>query len=865
MKFKFTKNLDYQLDAMNAVIAIFDTGKNNNKNVSDFYLQSVSSIIPNELEIDSGRFLKNINSIQKANNIELSESIESMDFSIEMETGTGKTYLYLRTIIELNNKYGLKKFIILVPSIAIREGVLKTIEQTQEHFRELYNIGFGSFAYDSDKLNKVSDFVQSNDIQIMIMTIQSFNADTRILRQTPDRFHGERPLDLIAQTNPVVIMDEPQNMESDLAKEAITDLKPLFKLRYSATHKEIHNLVYRLTPVDAYKKGLVKKIAVYGVREDSANDFIFKVRSIETKRGEGPKAKVIIEVKSADGTYSQKEIILNQGDDLFRKSKKNEKYSDLIVQNIDANHNRVELSDGNFYSIDTVSENKEVIFRTQIRETIKSHFDKQKRIGDTIKVLSLFFIDKVDNYIHNDSIIRKIFVEEFTKLQKNYEGFKNIDVNTVHKGYFASRKSKGVIEYKDSTSGSSKEDKEAYDLIMRNKEQLLSFKEPVSFIFSHSALKEGWDNPNIFQICTLRETQSVMKKRQEIGRGMRLPVDINGARIYNPEINILTVIANSSYEEYANGLQQEFDEAGYKNELDIQNAREEKIKVKTTKHLHSEEFKELWKRISKRTRFNLEVLTDSLIKNSVSKINELNIRNITITIEKGEISFDSKNRIDSVREASSVGYKVDKDIFIPNIINRISQETGITKKTIFSIISEIENLDLVFENPEEYIRSFILIVRNELNNLLVNEGLKYIPTGECWEIKMLFSDFEVLPSKSIKSERSAFDHVVFDSTGEKEFAEHLENSSHVKVYTKLPRGFVVETPLGNYIPDWAVVWNTDQGEKLYLVRETKFGYKNLEQELTFDEQSKIKCADKHFKAIKVDFKVVEQKNLQDIL
>ena len=867
MKFKFTKNLDYQLDAIDAAVGIFDTGKNVAKKEGDFVLQNVRAIIGNELEVDENRILRNVQALQDQNKIEPKiEKIESLDFSVEMETGTGKTYVYLRTILELNQKYGLKKFIILVPSVAIREGVLKTIEQTKEHFREIYNTNFGYFAYDSDKLSQVRDYIQSNDIQIMIMTIQSFNADTRVLRDTPDRFNGEKPINLIAETKPVVIMDEPQNMDTDLAKDSISDLKPLFKLRYSATHREVHNLVYKLTPVEAYRRGLVKKISVFGVKEDNAGVFLFKVKEIITKRGENPKAKVLIEVKKADGTYEQKEITLQAGKDLYRESKKNSKYEGLLVQDIDANHERVELSDGKQYELDQEDDNKEIIFRTQVRETIKAHFDKQKEIGENVKVLSLFFVDKVDNYIHGDSLLRNIFNEEFAKLQGNYGRFKNVDVKAVHKGYFASKKVKGEVEYKDSTSGSSKEDKEAYDLIMKNKEQLLSFAEPVSFIFSHSALKEGWDNPNIFQICTLRETQSLMKKRQEIGRGLRLPVDVNGNRITdNPEISVLTVIANSSYEEYAGGLQQEFEEAGYKGQTDIRNAKEKKIKIRTTKHLDSEEFKELWKKISKRTKFSLEVLTDTLVKGAVEKINELSIKNITVTVEKGQVYFDKEGNLKSIRDANSAGYKIGKKANLPNIVYRISKEVGITRKTVYDVLSKTENMDLIFDNTEEYIRSVILIIKTELNNLLVNDGLKYIPTGDSWEIKLLFSDFEALPSKTVKSERSVFDKVVFDSKGEAEFAISLENSQHVKVYTKLPRGFEVDTPLGKYIPDWAIVWNTVEGDKLYLVRETKFEYSNLDHELTWEENNKIKCAKKHFEAINVDYKVCEKKDLGDLV
>lgn len=869
MKFKFSKNLDYQIDAINAVVDIFDSGKNEFQKDQPFELQGFSPVVSNELEIDLAKMANNLHHVQLRNGVESTAGeltdYTPLDFSVEMETGTGKTYVYLRTILELNKKYNLKKFIILVPSVAIREGVLKTLEQTKEHFRELYGVGFGYFAYDSNKLSKVRDFAQSLDIQIMIMTVQSFAGNERlVMKQTPDRFHGERPIDLVIQTKPIVIMDEPQNMESDLAKSAIADLQPLFKLRYSATHKELHNLVYRLTPVDAYKKNLVKKISVYGVKESDANSLIFKVREINAEKS-GLKAKVILEIKNTDGTYRTSEIMLKPGDDIEQKSKGNQKYEGMVVTDINAKLNRVEVG-SDFYFLEADSENKEAIFRTQIHQTIKTHFDKQQEIGNTLKVLSLFFIDKVNNYVLPESIIKTLFIEEFIKLQKNYDQFKSVDVKTVHKGYFASKKTKGIIEYKDSTDRGSKEDKETYNLIMKNKEQLLSFTEPVCFIFSHSALKEGWDNPNIFQICTLKETHSVMKKRQEIGRGLRLPVDVNGDRIYDPETNILTVIANASYEEYAGGLQQEFIDAGYKGSTDIQNAKEQRVSISTTKHIDSVEFKELWSRISKRTKFNLEIDEKTLIKKSVEVINTLSIGNITVTVEKGQIYFDENNIPQHIREVASVGYKINNIIIIQNVIDRIARDSGITRATIFEIFSQVENIEFILKNPEEYVRSVILIIKTQMNSLLINEGLRYIPTGERWEIKLLYGDLKpVFENKTIKSDRSVTTRIVFDSNGERDFAKSLENSLKVKVYTKLPHDFVVETPLGNYNPDWAIVWQTTEGEKMYLVRETKFDYENLEQELTFEEKGKIKAAKKHFETIDADFKVAESKDLIDLL
>jgi len=885
MKFKFLPKLDYQLEAIDSIVDIFDSGKNIAGGVEGFELQGTSAVVKNELEIDRARILANVHAIQSRNKIPLAEMFGGMgispigvdmmgvgapsvlkygsDFSVEMETGTGKTYVYLRTILELNKKYGLKKFIILVPSVAIREGVLKTIEQTKEHFRDLYGNSFGYFAYDSGKLARVRGFVQDINVQIMIMTIQSFNKDTNILRQKDlDRFHGEVPLELIAETQPVVIMDEPQNMESELSKSAIDDLRALFKLRYSATHKSVHNLMYRLTPVDAYRKGLVKKIEVYGVKDNDPNKRVFSVKKIETKAGQLPKAKVTLEIVNANGDFLLQDVVLKLGDNLERKTK-NQKYVDLLVSEIDARKNAILLSNGEEIGVDEEKdENKEVIFRTQIHETIKAHFEKQVELGERVKVLSLFFIDRVDNYIHADSLIRRIFDEEFVKLCSRYDRFRDVNVSDVQKGYFASKKEKGTIIFQD-TRGDSKIDKEAYDLIMKDKERLLSFSEPTCFIFSHSALKEGWDNPNIFQICTLVETRDESTKRQKIGRGLRLPVDVNGDRIYEEKTNVLTVIANESYEEFVSNLQREYTEAGYKDSPSAGNARG-KVQVKFKKHLASdnEDFKNLWEKIRRKTKFNIEIHTDRLIEQCIEEINILDVQNLVVQVDKVMVNFDKGGKVKTVYLNSVAGAELKKEVRIGNIVNRIVEETGITRKTVFEVLTQVSNLDLIFENTEEYVRSVIVKIKNVLNDLLINEGLQYIPIEDVWEVE-LFEDFESYRSKALKSEKAVFDHVVFDSDGEKEFAQNLDLSPRVTLFTKLPARFVVDTPLGTYNPDWAIVMQDDNGkEKLYLVRETKF-VEDLEN-LRPSERQKILCGEKHFQSIGVDFKVLQQRDLSDL-
>ena len=885
MKFKFQKDIEYQKIAIDSVIDIFAGAKINNTEVlNNFQLQAdnVMQIVKNELEITGNEILKNIKDIQQKNNliekdkdgntIKITDEKNIRDITIEMETGTGKTYVYLRTIFELYQKYNLKKFIILVPSVAIREGVIKSISQMKEHFKMLYDgVNFISFGYDSDKLSEVRDFVQGDVLQIMIMTVQSFNKDTTIMRKQIDKFQGEIPLDLVARTRPVVIMDEPQNMESDLAKEAIKDLQPIFKLRYSATHKEIYNLVYKLTPLYAYSKGLVKKIEVFGIEEINNNDLLIKVLEIKTQKGKNPTAKILLENKNTDGEYFEKEYILKVEDFLKRKTN-NENYKDLFVSDINAIENRVELSNGKFYFI-AEEKNKSDIFRVQIRETIKAHFDKQKKLkSHEIKVLSLFFIDKVDNYVLPQSLIRNIFNEEFDKLKVNYDDFKNSNCEEVHKGYFASKKIKGNIEYNDSKSGTSKEDKEVYDLIMKDKEKLLSFSEKTAFIFSHSALKEGWDNPNIFQICTLRESNSLMKKRQEIGRGLRLSVNQNGDRIYDTNINRLTVIPNESYKRFCEVYQQELDDSGYKT-ITPDNARKNRVSIKTNKFFDSKEFMELWNKINQKTKYILEINKEIIVRESVKEINNIVISINKIAVIGAEfIVADREKKIRTTQTRNSVGDKIISEYKINNFIERISKETKLTKQTIFNILKSVNNQNYLNKNYEDYIRQIIKIINDIKNNILINEGLKYIPTGDIWEASICYQDIQdILENKvfnninGVALEKSPTDGIEYDSDGEREFAESLEQNINVKVWTKLPKGFKVDTPLGDYIPDWAILWQDGDEAKLYLVRETKFYNKNLEDVLKKDEANKIKCAEKHFKAINVNFKVSKEKDLSDLI
>lgn len=852
MKFKFESDLNYQLDAINAVIDLFK-GQQMNNELLPFIAEN--AVIPNKMDLSDNQLLDNLIDIQtNAENIQKSSQLEGNDFSIEMETGTGKTYVYLRTIMELNKNYGFKKFIIIVPSVAIREGVLKTLDITQDHFHQLYNIPYNFYEYDSSKLMRIGQFARNNNVEIMVMTLDSFNKDTNIMNQSNDKLFGQRPIDLVSNTRPILILDEPQNMESDKAKEAISRLKPLFKLRYSATHRKYYNLLYRLTPLDAYNNGLVKKIEVDSVVKE--NDFNSPyIRCLDIKAdSKGIKCQLEVNKKQKSG-FKVGKITVKNNDDLFKKTKAPE-YEDLKITEISANHNYVRFSNGLQLKLgeDSFGDRQELM-RVQIQQTIQEHFLKQEILKSKgIKVLSLFFIDKVANYQEADGFIRKTFEEEFEKIKVHFDEFKDLNVEDVHKGYFSTKKSDSGME----------KDKEAFDLIMRDKERLLSFTEPTQFIFSHSALKEGWDNPNVFNICTLNQTVSNIKKRQEIGRGVRLPVDQDGDRIKDSNYNVLTVIANESYAEYVKQLQTEYIEEYGEDGLPPQPAERrmrKTIKLKKAFQLKPE-FKELWDKISKKTRYSVDIHTDKLIEGCIEEINKINVETIKIKIEKVSVSMDAEEGIIThfVGEGSE---ELVKDFSIPNIIERISSETNLTKNTIHQIISGIDNLDLIFTNPQDFMNSVTLIIKAKLKDLLVN-GIQYIELDQWWQME-LFDNIETYENKCFDVDKSIYDAIKWDSQGERTFARQLDKRKDVKLFIKLPDWFKIQTPIGGYNPDWAVVVeaNDQHGhlkEKLYLVRETKF-FRDM-NDIRDEEKMKIRCAEKHFDVIGVDFKAINDvKNL----
>ena len=656
MKLKFEANQDYQLRAIESVTNLLE-GQFHVEVESNFVEGTLLAAVPNRIDLDDETLLKNLQLIQAQNNLDTDMSLEYIEekidtvtgektarfpnFSVEMETGTGKTYVYLRTILELYRSYGLRKFIVVVPSVAVREGVLKTLEITTKHFGELYdNIPYRYYAYDSANLAQVRQFTLSDSAEIMVMTIDSFNKATNVIRQTTDRLQGETPIHLVQATRPILILDEPQNMVSKLRVKALAGLDPLFALRYSATHRNLYNLIYRLTPVEAYQQGLVKKIEVAGIEQvDDVNRAFIRVDDIQSQK-KTLAARVTVHKLMKDGTVKEQTIRINPDDDLEAKTNLSQ-YDGYTVEEINLLGDFVRFSNGIEISKgEARGPNKEAIFEQQIRYTIEEHFQKQERLRHfNIKVLSLFFIDRVDNYAQEDGMIRRMFNKCFNELKSDDSNFRDFDAEDVQAAYFAQHTSRGKIIYEDSKTGESKKDEAAYDLIMKHKERLLSFEVPTCFIFSHSALREGWDSPNVFQICTLNQTASEMKKRQEIGRGVRLAVDQLGDRVRNERINILTVVANESYKSYVQQLQTEIEDEYGTDGVPPQPADASKRGVaKLRKEFTLKpEFQELWERIKHKTRYAVTIDTNKLISEVVKMLDKAVISPPRLIAAKAQI------------------------------------------------------------------------------------------------------------------------------------------------------------------------------------------------------------------------------------
>jgi type III restriction enzyme len=974
MKLHFDPNLDYQLQAIEAVCDIFRgqevcrteftvTRDRADPQIRLGFAHSDLGVGNRRALLDED-LLRNLNDIQLTNGLPPSASLGSGDFTVEMETGTGKTYVYLRTIFELNKRYGFAKFVIVVPSVAIKEGVYKSLQITEEHFKVLYSgTPFDYFLYDSSKLGQVRNFATSPQIQIMVVTVGAINKkDVNNLYKDSEKTGGEKPIDLIKATLPIVIVDEPQSVDGGLqgrGKEALDAMNPLCTLRYSATHVDKHEMVYRLDAVDAYEKRLVKQIEVASATvEDAHNKPYIRLLSVSNKRG-SISARVELDAQTSGGVRRQ-EFSVQDGDNLELTTRR-AIYADCSIGEI-----RVE-KDNQFIEL-RVPGGEQFLKRGQawgdvdalavqremIRRTIREHLDKEKRLRPHgIKVLSLFFIDAVERYRKYDADgtavkgdYALIFEEEYRRLAKHpdYQTlFEGVDhshaAEEVHGGYFSiDRKKVGsrTVDVLRDTRGDTQADDDTYSLIMRDKEKLLSLETPLKFIFSHSALREGWDNPNVFQICSLRDIQTERERRQTIGRGLRLCVNQDGERLRGFEINTLTVIATERYEQFAENLQKEIEtdtgirfgvvephhfaavtmrrvdssasplgfekskmiwehlEAqGYidarrkvqdslrkalqdetltvpeaftaqlgqirvilrklAGRLEIKNADERRQVRPRQAVLQSTDFKELWDRIKHKTTYRVQFDNEKLVESCTrALIDAPPIAKTRLQWRKADIAI-GKAGVEAVEREGAATVVLDElDIELPDMLTDLQDRTQLTRRSIQRILVGSGRLDDFKRNPQAFLELAGEAI-NRCKRLAVVDGIKYQRLGdEHYYAQELFENEELtgyLKNMLAETKKSVYEQVVYDSATEASFADGLEKNGAVKVYAKLPGWFTVPTPLGNYNPDWAVLVDTDEGERLYFVVESKSGL--FVDDLRDKERAKIECGKAHFKALEV--------------
>lgn len=1001
MKLQF-KHQKFQADAAKAVVDVFagqpyltptymmDRGDGvyqvGMEEESDFTGWRNERIVPG---LTDSIILEHLQKVQRANQIKPSEKLEGRsngyNLTIEMETGVGKTYTYIKTMYELNKHYGWSKFIVVVPSIAIREGVFKTFQVTQEHFAGEYGKKIRFFIYNSAQLSEIDHFASDSSISAMIINSQAFNAkgkDARRIYMKLDDFRSRRPIDIIAKTNPILIIDEPQSVEGKQTKERLKEFCPLLTLRYSATHKadSIYNMVYRLDAMEAYNKRLVKKISVKGITESgsTATDGFVYLESINLSKAD-PTATIQFDFKGASG-IRKKTATVGIGYNLYDNSGNLDEYKNgYVVKSIDGreNSNFVEFLNGiKIFAGDVVGKvSEDQIRRIQIRETILSHMERERQLFHKgIKVLSLFFIDEVAKYKQYDAnghpfngIYADMFEEEYNDIistmqreigDDEYIKYLNaISAHDTHAGYFSVDKKGKMTDSKlsDKKAGTS-DDIDAYDLIMKNKELLLDRdpkKSPVRFIFSHSALREGWDNPNVFQICTLKQSSSEVRKRQEVGRGLRLCVNQDGERMDANvlgndvhTINVLTVIASESYDSFAKGLQTELADAvagrpvavtadlfkgkvivdasgneqvvdsataqaiqfdliinGYidkkgtltdkyyadkaNGEIKIaeevadcadsvisildsvydsramlpENARDKNVELQVDpEKLAMPEFKALWKRISPKSVYVVDFDTDELVRKAIVSIDRnLRVSKIFFKVESGVMNeIQSKDELLSgtafvrenitpydssrkIRTNSSVKY---------DLIGKLVSETKLTRKAIVEILTGIEKtvFNQFKDNPEEFIIKAAALINDEKATAII-QHITYDLLDESYDTD-IFTEPTIkgkLGVNAMKAQHHLYDHIVYDSTNERDFASHLDADTNVAVYVKLPDSFYISTPVGHYNPDWAIAFYEGTVKHIYFVAETKGSMSSMQ--LRKIEESKIHCAREHFKAI----------------
>ncbi len=994
------KHQKFQADAAKAVVDVFagqpyltpsymmDRGAGTYQigmdEEEDYTGWSNHKIVP---ELNDQLILEHLQKIQRANQIAPSSKLEGRadgyNLTVEMETGVGKTYTYIKTMYELNKHYGWSKFIIVVPSIAIREGVYKSFEMTQEHFAEEYGKKIRYFIYNSSQLTEIDRFASDSSINAMIINSQAFNArgkDARRIYMKLDEFRSRRPIDIIAKTNPVLIIDEPQSVEGKQTKERLKEFHPLLTLRYSATHRSdsIYNMVYRLDAMEAYNKRLVKKIAVKGIAETgttATNSYVY-LESINLSKSD-PTATLQFDVKQTAGTKPKSRIV-KVGDNLYDYSNGLEEYKNgFVVKSIDGRDDSVEFLNGiKIFAGDVIGKvDEDQLRRIQIRETILSHIQRERQLFyKGIKVLSLFFIDEVANYREYDAAGQPVNGKYATMFEEEYEDIisnlqpsigeddyikylNSITVSKTHDGYFSVDGKKKMINSKVGKRETTSDDVSAYEMIMQNKERLLDRnpkKSPVRFIFSHSALREGWDNPNVFQICTLKQSSSDVRKRQEVGRGLRLCVNQDGERmdtnvlgndVHN--INVLTVIASESYDSFAKGLQTEMADAvadrpravtvdlfvgkvikddkgneqvidqdtasaihydmivnGYidrkgvltdkyyqdkaNGEIKIaeevadsaasvieivdfiydarsmqpENARSNNVELQVDEDkMAMPEFKALWSKINAKSVYVVDFDTDELVRKSIASLDsKLRVSKIYFRVETGAMdTIKSKDELMSgasfvKEESSSYGVTVTANSNVKyDLIGKLVDETGLTRKAVIAILQGIQ--PQVFNqfkgNPEEFILKATSLINDQKATAII-EHITYDVLDERYDTDV-FTEPTIkgkLGVNAMKAKKHLYDHIVYDSSNERDFATDLDTNTDVAVYVKLPDGFYISTPVGHYNPDWAIAFYEGKVKHIYFVAETKGSMNSMQLRLI--EESKIHCAREHFKAISGD-------------
>ncbi len=932
-----------------------------------------------DIQLDKAQLLANIQAVQRRQNLPLSDALVAsagcrLNLDVEMETGTGKTYCYIKTIFELNQRYGWSKFIIVTPSIAIREGVFKSLQITAEHFSAAYHKKARVFIYNSRQLHHIESFSSDAGVNVMIINIQAFNAagkDNRRIYEALDDFQSRRPIDVISQNRPILILDEPQKMEGAKTLAALAQFQPLMILRYSATHRTTHNRVHRLDALDAYNQKLVKKIAVRGITVKGLAGLTayLYLESIEIST-KAPLARLELEVRQAGGI---KRMVrrLEKGRDLFVVSNQLEQYRGFVIAEIDARQDTVAFTNGQVLHVgDASGDVSELMLRRiQIREAIKAHLEKEQRLfSRNIKVLSLFFIDEVAryrNYAQADEQgeYARIFEEEYERIVNEYlselplahqawqKHLAGIPVRRTHSGYFAVDKKNRLVDPQVKKRGEDaglSDDVSAYNLILKHKERLLSFEEPVRFIFSHSALREGWDNPNVFVMCMLKHSDNTISRRQEVGRGLRLCVNQQGERMDHPatvhDLNVLTVVAGESYREFVAGLQREIsaslsarprvaNEAFFSGKListatgplevtplmakqiyqyllknDYTDLASDQIaasyhqaKAAGTRaelppelqphaeaiwglidslfseaqlpeptddrrpkpnplnaNFNCREFQELWRRIHHKAIYQVDFDAAELIHHSIQALNrELTVTPLQYVIQRGEqaeqTSYDQiqAGHAFELRDSALEQHRASVHARVRyDLLGQLAAHTQLTRKTLAAVLRGAQPgvFGQFYQNPEHFISEASRLI-NEQKAAIIVERLTYDAISQTHDIG-IFTTSQTCPNFSQagpKLRRHIYDYVVTDSQVERDFVRELDTAEEVVVYAKLPRGFHIPTPVGDYNPDWAISFREGTVRHIYFVAETKGSMSSLE--LRAVEATRIECARRFFEAI----------------